>query len=321
MAASRGAAADLAARRPHSPLADHRDPQSGLPRRKCSRAPVSRSTIPGSPRANPPVLVAAGTAHRAEGLPTLLRAFRGRARRVRSGSSSSARARSGLGSSGWRGELRVAADMDLPGYVANPYSLDGQGLPVRPLLCMGGLRNALAEALACGAAGVSTDCPSGPAEILGGGRYGRLVPVGDDRRRSPQAILATLDDPPEPERLRSRAREFSLDSRARALQRGARPMSRAATRRADAALLLPSAGRRRAGASDAQPRPGAGRRGRWRSTSWWPGPKGRTLTGCPRGCASSRSTRRAWPVPSYPSPATSAGSARAPCSRALTTPT
>jgi len=42
-----------------------------------------------------------------------------------------------------------------------------------------GLGNAIIEALACGTAVVSTDCPYGPAEILQDGRYGTLTPVGD----------------------------------------------------------------------------------------------------------------------------------------------
>jgi glycosyltransferase involved in cell wall biosynthesis len=42
-----------------------------------------------------------------------------------------------------------------------------------------GLPTVVIEALACGARVVSTDCPTGPAEILENGRWGALVPVGD----------------------------------------------------------------------------------------------------------------------------------------------
>jgi glycosyltransferase involved in cell wall biosynthesis len=42
-----------------------------------------------------------------------------------------------------------------------------------------GLCNAIIEALACGTPVVSTNCPYGPVEILQGGRYGTLTPVGD----------------------------------------------------------------------------------------------------------------------------------------------
>ncbi|MFL5867281.1 MAG: glycosyltransferase, partial [Thermoleophilaceae bacterium] len=68
----------------------------------------------------------------------------------------------------------------------------------------------LVEALACGTPVVSTDCPSGPSEILDSGRYGRLVPVGDHRALA-SAILATLDDPVDATVLRARASSFRMD--------------------------------------------------------------------------------------------------------------
>ena len=68
----------------------------------------------------------------------------------------------------------------------------------------------LIQALACGCPVVSTDCPSGPAEILDGGRYGALVPVGDDAAMA-AAILATLAHPPERAALAARGAEFSVD--------------------------------------------------------------------------------------------------------------
>ena len=57
---------------------------------------------------------------------------------------------------------------------------------------------------------VSTDCPGGSAEILDGGAYGRLVPVGDGEALA-EAIIATLDEPPRRDLLRRRARHFSTD--------------------------------------------------------------------------------------------------------------
>lgn len=66
----------------------------------------------------------------------------------------------------------------------------------------------LVEALAEGVPVVSTDCASGPSEILDGGRYGRLAPVGDVESLA-TAVLATLDAPPDPATLVARAAEFS----------------------------------------------------------------------------------------------------------------
>jgi glycosyltransferase involved in cell wall biosynthesis len=57
-----------------------------------------------------------------------------------------------------------------------------------------GLGNVLVEAFAAGAPIVSTDCPSGPSEILDGGRFGKLVPVGDAEALA-NALLQALGGP------------------------------------------------------------------------------------------------------------------------------
>lgn len=70
-----------------------------------------------------------------------------------------------------------------------------------------GFGNVIVEALACGTAVVSTDCPSGPAEILENGKYGRLVPVGDAEALA-DAMKAALAAPHDPGPLKRRASDF-----------------------------------------------------------------------------------------------------------------
>ncbi len=73
-----------------------------------------------------------------------------------------------------------------------------------------GQPNVLLEALALGCSPVATDCPGASPEILDGGRFGRLVPMEDPQRLA-AAMAETLERPVEPERLRARAEEFSLE--------------------------------------------------------------------------------------------------------------
>jgi glycosyltransferase involved in cell wall biosynthesis len=71
-----------------------------------------------------------------------------------------------------------------------------------------GLPVVLLEALAEGVPVVATDCPTGPAEILAGGRYGRLAPVGDVEALA-EAVIATLDGRADPSLLVARAADFA----------------------------------------------------------------------------------------------------------------
>jgi glycosyltransferase involved in cell wall biosynthesis len=71
-----------------------------------------------------------------------------------------------------------------------------------------GLCNALIEALACGTPVVSTDCPYGPGEILQGGRYGTLTPVGDASAMA-TAIAEALTRTPERRPLMDRGLHYT----------------------------------------------------------------------------------------------------------------
>ncbi len=67
----------------------------------------------------------------------------------------------------------------------------------------------LVEAMACGTPVVSTDCPSGPAEILEREEWGRLVSPGDVKDMA-RAIQNTLKDK-DPPAVKERSKQFSVD--------------------------------------------------------------------------------------------------------------
>lgn len=170
----------------------------------------------------PPVILGIGMLKPQKDFATLIRAF-ARLRRERE-----ARllilgdVRKGAKESGYRddlvrlaAELGVAEEVGFPGLVDNPFAYLSRAKLFVLSSNSEGLAVALIEALASGCPVVSTDCPSGPAEILAGGRYGRLVPVGDEAALA-EAMRATLDDPPAREALQRRAEAFSID---RAIQR------------------------------------------------------------------------------------------------------
>ena len=161
----------------------------------------------------PPVVLGVGRLHPQKDFPTLLRAF-ARIRRARParlvilGSGTRPERRDAL--LALAAELGVSEDVDLPGFVENPFPYMSHAAVFVLSSAWEGFGNVLVEAMACGCPVVSTDCPSGPSEILDAGRYGPLVPVGDDEQMA-RATLSLLASPPDPERLLARAREFSVD--------------------------------------------------------------------------------------------------------------
>jgi glycosyltransferase involved in cell wall biosynthesis len=104
-------------------------------------------------------------------------------------------------------KLEIEQDVALPGFVANPYAYMARSALFALSSRWEGLGMVLIEAMACGTPVVSTDCPSGPREILEDGRWGRLVPIGSAETLA-EAIIEALEDPgPDPQ---TRAEDFSL---------------------------------------------------------------------------------------------------------------
>lgn len=157
----------------------------------------------------PPVFLGIGRLTPQKDFPTLIRAF-ARVREIRE-----ARLMI-LGDGEERGDLeRVITDLGLeqdvalPGFVPNPYAYMRAAAMFVLSSRWEGLPTVLIEALACGTPVVSTDCPSGPAEILEDGRWGRLVRVGDVSTLSDAMLRRLEDDSPAPDGLQGRARAFT----------------------------------------------------------------------------------------------------------------
>lgn len=115
-------------------------------------------------------------------------------------------------------ELGLGEAVALPGFTPNPYAWMARASLFVLSSAWEGSPNVLTEALALGTPSVATDCPSGPREVLDGGRVAPLVPVGDAEALA-AAMLATLDDPPPPERLKAAVRDYAQDASAAAYLR------------------------------------------------------------------------------------------------------
>ena len=87
-------------------------------------------------------------------------------------------------------DLRIEKDVHLPGFVDNPFAWMKNSKVFVLSSNYEGLPNALIQAMACGTQVISTNCPTGPDEILEGGKWGGLVDVGDLEGLSREVLVA-----------------------------------------------------------------------------------------------------------------------------------
>lgn len=90
--------------------------------------------------------------------------------------------------------LQIQDQVDFLGFTENPYRYLAKASLFVLSSAWEGFANVVAEAIALQVPVVSTDCPSGPREILANGKYGTLVPVADSAAMA-KAMLSVLDSP------------------------------------------------------------------------------------------------------------------------------
>lgn len=97
-------------------------------------------------------------------------------------------------------QLGLEAEISLPGFVPNPYAYMARAALFALSSKWEGLPTVLVEAMSAGTPVVSTDCPSGPREILRGGQYGQLVPMNDVTALANAILAALAGNAPRPPR-------------------------------------------------------------------------------------------------------------------------
>lgn len=106
--------------------------------------------------------------------------------------------------------IGIASRVLFAGYVNDPAAVYAAADLFALTSLTEGFGNVLIEAMAAGVPVVSTDAPHGPREILAGGIYGPLVPVGDTEGLA-AAMDEVLANPPSENALKSRAADFAID--------------------------------------------------------------------------------------------------------------
>jgi glycosyltransferase involved in cell wall biosynthesis len=160
----------------------------------------------------PPVVLGVGRLSFQKNFPLLIRAF-ARARRRRPmrliilgyGPPAKARALLALAQ-----RLGVGGDVKLPGFEVSPCRYMARSDLFVLSSRWEGASNVLLEALACGCPVAATDCPTGVADVLGGGAFGPLVSPGDADALA-EAILKRLDEPRDSVALRAQAARYDLN--------------------------------------------------------------------------------------------------------------
>lgn len=157
----------------------------------------------------PPVIMAAGRLAPVKDYPTLLTAIARlrQSRPVRALVLGDGPEREAL--SALRDTLGLADCVELPGRCADPLPWFARAAALAVSSRSEGFALTLVEAMALGIPVASTDCPVGPRDILDGGQYGPLTPVGDAQALA-DALAGLLDAPPPPEHLRARAAAFTV---------------------------------------------------------------------------------------------------------------
>jgi glycosyltransferase involved in cell wall biosynthesis len=107
-------------------------------------------------------------------------------------------------------ELGLQQRVRLPGRVDNPLRYFARAKVSALSSHVEGMPNVLVEAMMCGCTPVATDCPTGPRELLQGGRYGYLARVGDPGSIA-EALKQALARPVAPDLLAEAVQPFAQD--------------------------------------------------------------------------------------------------------------
>lgn len=91
-------------------------------------------------------------------------------------------------------ELKIETLVSLPGNVSNPLKYFSKSSVFVLSSYAEGMPNVLVEAMMCGCTPVSTNCPTGPRELLNNGQIGYLVPMADIHSMA-EAILNAVNFP------------------------------------------------------------------------------------------------------------------------------